>query len=167
MLRGYKYTPFYRQRFADSNDAEPDCNTDDTGLIKFFNDAEVQKQLNVKPTEWRPCSDKVWDLYTFGTTTIPLFPSFKEAGLKIMLYSGNVDAVVPYVETDGYIEQIGWKVTEAKKSIVNPRGSLEGWVTKYENNLSYYIINAAGHMVPCEKPAAAFRMFESFIQGKL
>ncbi len=41
-----------------------------------------------------------------------------------MLYSGNVDAVVPFVETEEYIRQIGWKVTSPKKVILNPRGSL-------------------------------------------
>lgn len=97
MRRGYQYTPFYRKRFVSAENDEPDCDTDDSGMIKFFNDPEVQKQLNMKATAWTPCSDKVWNLYTFGTTTIPLFESFRKAGLKIMLYSGNVDAVVPFV----------------------------------------------------------------------
>lgn len=39
-------------------------------------------------------------------------------------------------------------------------------MTSYENNLTYYIINAAGHMVPCEKPDAALKMFEGFLSGK-
>ncbi len=43
------------------------------------------------------------------------------------MYSGNVDAVVPYVETEEYIKQIGWKMTEDKKPLVNARGSLMGW----------------------------------------
>lgn len=99
---------------------------------------------------------------------MPLFnTAFKQAGLKILLYTGNVDAVVPYVATEYYLEQMGWKVVQQKKAIKNPRGSLEGWVTQYENNLYYYVINAAGHMVPCEKPSAALNMFENFIAGNL
>jgi carboxypeptidase C (cathepsin A) len=104
----------------------------------------------------------------WGGDSVPLFENtFKQAGLKVMLYSGNVDAVVPQLETDEYIKQINWKVTTPKYVVQNSYGSLEGWVTKYENNLVYYIINAAGHMVPCEKPAAALNMFENFIKGKL
>ena len=76
-------------------DDEPDCNTDDTGLIKYLNIAQVQADLHVNKTEWTPCSDDVWQKYIWGTTTIPLFEQFKNAGLKIMIYSGNVDAVVP------------------------------------------------------------------------
>lgn len=56
-----------------SADDEPDCDTDDSGMIKFFNDPTVQQQLHVQPTKWTPCSDKVGEVYTYGTTTIPLF----------------------------------------------------------------------------------------------
>jgi hypothetical protein len=109
--RGYRYTPFYHKRVAASLDDEPDCNTDDHGLIAFFNSATVQKQLNVGPMEWQPCSDDIWQKYTWGTTTIPLFPLFKQAGLQILIFSGNVDAVVPTLETEEYLRKIGWKVT--------------------------------------------------------
>ena len=69
--------------------------------------------------------------------------------------------------TEQYIKEMGWKVVKEKQAIINPRGSLEGWVTGYENNLYYYVINAAGHMVPCEKPDAALKMFERFLAGAL
>ncbi|MCB0370698.1 MAG: hypothetical protein KDD45_15060 [Bdellovibrionales bacterium] len=46
-----------------------------------------------------------------------------------MLYSENIDAQVSYVETEEYIRQIGWKMIKAKKSVLNPHGSLEGWIT--------------------------------------
>jgi carboxypeptidase C (cathepsin A) len=96
---------------------------------------------------------------------LSLFEDFKAAGLKVLLFTGNADAQVSYVETEEYIKRIGWKVTSPKKPITNPRGSLEAWVTEYEG-LTYYIVNAAGHMVPSDKPNAALKMFEWFIQGK-
>ena len=46
-----------------------------------------------------------------------------------MLYSGNVDAQVSYVETEEYIAEIGWKQVKPKQNIKNKLGSLEGWVT--------------------------------------
>lgn len=99
-------------------------------------------------------------------TTIPLFEGFKKAGLKILLYSGNVDAQVSYIETEEYIRRIGWPVVKPKRSILNPRGSLEGWVTVYDG-LVFYVINAAGHMVPSDKPNASLKMFEAFRNGKI
>jgi hypothetical protein len=57
-------------------------------------------------------------------STIELFAKFKAAGLKILLYTGNIDAQVSYVETEEYIKRIGWKQTSPKKMVQNPRGSL-------------------------------------------
>lgn len=37
-----------------------------------------------------------------------------------------------------------------------------GWKTRYEG-LTYVVINGAGHMVPSDKPHAAFEMFKDFI----
>ena len=87
-----------------------------------------------------------------------LFEDFKKAGLKILLFTGNVDAQVSYVETEEYIKIIGWKETKPKQVVVNPRNSLEAWVTVYDG-LTLYVVNGAGHMVPSDKPAAALRMF--------
>jgi carboxypeptidase C (cathepsin A) len=50
--------------------------------------------------------------------------------------------------------------------VLNPRKSLEAWVTKYEG-LTLYVVNGAGHMVPSDKPNTALKMFESFIKGKI
>lgn len=66
-------------------------------MIKFFNDPEIQRQLNVRPTQWTPCSDIVYDRYKKGAPTVPLFETFRKAGLKMMLFTGNVDAIVPYI----------------------------------------------------------------------
>ena len=52
-------------------------------------------------------------------------------------------------------------MTEPKKSVKNEYGSLEGWVTQYDG-LTFYVINAAGHMAVQDKPAAGYRMFNWF-----
>jgi carboxypeptidase C (cathepsin A) len=99
-----------------------------------------------------------------SNSSLSFFPTFKQKGLKVLLYSGNVDAVVPYVETEEYIKQIGWQQTSPKKNLVNARGSLMGWQIEYDG-LTYVIINGAGHMVPSDKPHAAYEMFKSFIEA--
>jgi len=78
-------------------DDEPGCSSDESGLSVYFNDLEVQQQLNVGPMQWFSCSDMVGSTYKKDVTTISLFESFKAAGLKVLLYSGNVDAQVSYV----------------------------------------------------------------------
>ena len=82
------------------NDAEAPCSSDDTGILLFLNDPEVQKQLHMPSMRWTPCNSLIGIYYHKDLTTIPLFDSFKEAGLKILLFSGNIDAQVSYVETE-------------------------------------------------------------------
>lgn len=95
-------------------------------------------------------------------SSIGYFESFKKKGLKILLYSGNTDAVVPYVETEAYIKEIGWKQTANKVPFLNSKQSLLGWTTLYDG-LTFVVINGAGHMVPSDKPHAAYLMFKNFI----
>lgn len=78
------------------------------------------------------------------------------------MYSGNTDAIVSYVETEKYVELIGWKKISEKKPFLNDRDSLLGWTTEYDG-LTLVIVNGAGHMVPSDKPNAAYTMFKNFI----
>ena len=119
----------------------------------------------MKETKWESCSSKIGGTYHKDVTTIPLFEGFKKEGLKILLFSGNIDAQVSYVETEEYIKEIGWKQTKEKYRFVNHFGSLEAWVTEYEG-LTFYVVNGAGHMVPHDRPAAALRMFDWFRSQK-
>jgi serine carboxypeptidase-like clade 2 len=117
------YTPFDEEMYR-IKDTELGCSTDDSGILAYFNDKTVQQQLHVPDMQWSPCSDEIGELYKKDLTTLPLFEKFKASGLKVLLYSGNVDAQVSYIETEEYVRRIGWKVTQSKKSVLNTRGSL-------------------------------------------
>ena len=60
---------------------------------------------------------------------------------------------------------IGWKQKSDKQPFLNDRDSLAYWKTEYDG-LTLVIINGAGHMVPSDKPNAAYSMFKDFINGK-
>lgn len=81
-----------------------------------------------------------------------------------MLYSGNTDAQVSHVETETYIKKIGWKQLTDTEPMKNTYGSMIGWRTKYDG-LTYYVVNGAGHMVPTDRPYAAFRIFSEFLKS--
>jgi hypothetical protein len=93
------YTAFDEEMYQQQT-VDDACSSDSTGPLLFFNDATVQKQLHVQATKWEPCSDHIGEHYSKDLSTLPLFESFKSAGLKVLLYSGNVDAQVSYVETE-------------------------------------------------------------------
>jgi hypothetical protein len=121
------YTPFDEEMYRLKDD-EPGCSSDEYGISLYFNDKLVQQQLHVENMQWESCNDKIGDTYSKDLTTLHLFENFKLNRLKILLYSGNVDAQVSYVETEEYIRRIGWDQIKEKQVVVNKRNSLMGWV---------------------------------------
>ena len=67
--------------------------------------------------------------------------------------------MVSHIETERYIQTIGWKQVGDTAVLKNDYGSMVAWRTKYEG-LTYYVVNGAGHMVPTDRPYAAERIFK-------
>ncbi|CAN6889231.1 unnamed protein product [Brassica oleracea] len=69
-------------------------------------------------------------------------------GIRVWVFSGDVDSVVP--------------VTATRYSLA--RLSLR-WTEVYER-LTFVTVRGAGHEVPLFKPRAAFELFKYFLTGK-
>ena len=54
----------------DDIEEDPPCSSDDTGIVLFLNDPDVQKQLHVPTMKWEPC--RTMNFHK-DVTTIPLF----------------------------------------------------------------------------------------------
>lgn len=141
----------------------PPC-TDDNAMSLFFNDLNVKKQLHVDSvsTTWLSCNEKIGETYKKSNDSTWIFPILKTNGIKVMLYSGNTDAVVSHIETERYIQTIGWKQKGDTIVVKNEYGSMVGWRTDFDG-LTYYVVNGAGHMVPTDRPYAAWRIFTEFL----
>ena len=164
--RRYWYTPFFEQNNPIMGEAGVTSGapcTDDVGMTVYFNIPKVKEQLHVDTTiTWESCNEDIGENYHKDPSSIEIFSKLKQNNLKILLFSGNTDAVVSYVETEEYIKKIGWEQTKEKTAFVNSKDSLLGWWTEYDG-LTLAIINGAGHMVPADKPNAAYQMFSNFI----
>lgn len=162
--RRFWYTPFFEQNNPIMNQANTGAPcTDDVGITEYFNLPDVKNQLHVDPTiAWESCNEDIGENYHKDPSSIAIFEKLKQAHLKILLFSGNTDVVVSYVETEEYIKKIGWPQIKEKTSFSNEKKSLLGWTTEYDG-LTLVIINGAGHMVPSDKPNAAYHMFSEFI----
>jgi len=77
-------------------------------------------------------------------------------GLKVILYTGLLDAVVPHPLTEMAIRDMKWKGqkgfkrSQMTKADMTPIKIGKDTVGRYhsENGLSYVVFNEAGHMVP-------------------
>jgi serine carboxypeptidase-like clade 2 len=114
----HPYTPWLTTRFSDFADDKNAEDGDDTGadlapctdfwpVTQFFNDPYVQEKLHINgETQWKPCNTRIALTYHSGKGSYEVIPELHEAGLKIMLYSGNQDAAVSLVETQASIPMI-------------------------------------------------------------
>jgi len=95
---------------------------------------------------------------------IPLYQYFvSQTNLKILVYSGDVDAIVPYPGTRQWIAELKRPIVESWRPwIVNKQ--VGGYVTVYKG-LTFVTVRNAGHMVPETQPVRAFEMFSRFLAG--
>jgi len=149
-----------------SNYPSPDssnCNPTGQVLTNYLNRADVQKALNVPPTQWVECSNAL-NYVVVGNSMVPYYEFFFRAkpGVKILVYSGDLDILtVPFAFTQPCIAQLSGHITQAWQPwFVN--GATAGYVEVYDK-YTYATVKGAGHETPQYQPLNAFQMIQRFI----
>ncbi|GLT75534.1 hypothetical protein SLA2020_472510 [Shorea laevis] len=135
----------------------------------YYNRPDVQRALHANktkvPYKWTACSDVLnrnWN--DTDVSVLPIYRKMIAAGLRIWVYSGDVDSVVPVTATRYSLTQlklttkVPWYPWYVKKQV-------GGWTEVYEG-LTFATVRGAGHEVPLFKPKAALVLFRSFLKGK-
>ncbi|GKV49927.1 hypothetical protein SLEP1_g56649 [Rubroshorea leprosula] len=136
----------------------------DNYVHSYLNTPEVQTAFHARPTSWESCNQVVFDNWTDNPITVlPVIKTLMTSSIRVWLYSGDTDAVVP-VTTSRYA------IDTYKLPIKTPwhqwYTNLEvgGYVEEYEG-LTFATVRGAGHPVPSYQPERALVMFSSFLQG--
>ncbi|CAA0827237.1 Serine carboxypeptidase-like 40 [Striga hermonthica] len=135
----------------------------------YLNREEVQKELhaNIANTSyvWQNCSDVVlnnWNQSSF--TVIPILKEIMANGIRLWIYSGDIDGVVPVTSTQLSIKkmklhiQTRWHPWYLQEEV--------GGYTQVYHNLTFATVRGAGHEVPKYQPQRSFYLISSFIAGK-
>ncbi|CAH2054534.1 unnamed protein product [Thlaspi arvense] len=135
----------------------------------YFNRVEVQKALHANvtrlPYPWKSCSDIVGSYWTDSPVSmLPIYRELIAAGLKIWVFSGDTDAVVPVTATRYSVDAL------KLATITNwypwyDHGKVGGWSQVYKG-LTLVTVAGAGHEVPLHRPRQAFILFRSFLENK-
>ncbi|KAJ6753053.1 SERINE CARBOXYPEPTIDASE-LIKE 25 [Salix koriyanagi] len=129
---------------------------------------DVQKELHANvtkiPYKWTACSEVLnrnWN--DTDVSVLPIYREMLASGLRIWVFSGDVDSVVPVTATRYSLAElklatkIPWYPWYVKKQV-------GGWTEVYEG-LTFATVRGAGHEVPLFKPRAALQLFKSFLKG--
>ncbi|KAL3682548.1 hypothetical protein R1sor_000570 [Riccia sorocarpa] len=109
------------------------------------------------------CSDIVrYSEKDLLSSVVPLYKDvLLNSNLKILIFSGDHDAIVPVTGSRAWISTLGLKIVEDwKPYYVNKQ--VAGYVTKYDK-LTFATVRGAGHMVPYTQPERGLYLFGNFV----
>ncbi|XP_065578552.1 probable serine carboxypeptidase CPVL isoform X2 [Artemia franciscana] len=88
---------------------------------------------------------------------------------KVMIYSGQLDVIIPFPTTEAFLDTLKWSGQEKykleKRKIWYVEGEVAGY-SKEVGNFTQLLVRNAGHILPYDQPKWAFDMINRFVSGK-
>jgi cathepsin A (carboxypeptidase C) len=141
-------------------------------ITKYLNRQDVRDAFGVDKAVKRfdACSNavgrdfnRVGDGYT-PTTTYTTFILNK--GVKVLMYVGTYDWICNFVGNERFLLALPWVGDYGYRHAATfDQKEWEGGQWWEFENLRYVRVQAAGHMVPFDKPEAALNMVKSWLKG--
>ncbi|KAL1833333.1 hypothetical protein ACET3Z_002984 [Daucus carota] len=134
----------------------------------YLNRPEVQEALHANVTkldhDWEPCSDIIQNWLDQPSTIIPLLKEFMANGLRVWIFSGDTDSVVPVTSTKYSLKKMNLHIkTPWHPWLINTQ--VGGYTEDYEGNLTFATVRGAGHQVPSYQPRRALALISHFLNG--
>jgi carboxypeptidase C (cathepsin A) len=124
--------------------------------------------------DWAICASRSGNFnYDRGYThsLMPRYP-YLVANIRVMIFSGDVDACVPYTGTQKWTEELAmdnqWPMVEPWHAWT-VQDQVGGYVTVYDAtpfDFTFVTVFGAGHMVPQTQPRKALALFDRYINDK-
>ena len=89
---------------------------------------------------------------------------FFTKSLRVWLFSGDADDVVPFTDTKKNVDLLN-QVKSGWWTAWNTGDQHAGFYQNYVNNFTVLTVKGAGHMVPQTRPKSAYQMFSNFVNG--
>jgi len=132
----------------------------------WLDNPTVQAALHVTAAnvnDWSVCAGIGYS--KTAATVLNLYPNLIK-NYKVLVYSGDVDACVPYNGSEDWVRNLGYPVSDAWRPwLVNDQ--VAGYVTSYTaaHPFQFITVKGAGHMVPQYTPQPALEMISRWIKG--
>jgi carboxypeptidase C (cathepsin A) len=147
---------------------------EDDYVTEYLNREDVRAAIGVSPSvaNWSMCSDRIfsgWPIADFQGDVTPVWKQLAALGkLKIMIYSGDDDAVCPTMGTQEFIwGGLGLAPTERNWEPWEVGGQVAGFWTDFlapgEGSFSFVTVHGAGHMVPSTQPVRSLALLKMYL----
>eukprot|EP01018_Ginkgo_biloba_P005911 Gb_10668 [translate_table: standard] len=136
----------------------------------YLNTPEVQRALRANVTglhyPWDLCSSIIAP-NTWRDSPLTMFPTYRcliETGLQILIFSGDVDDVVPVTSTRYSLKAFKLPIKNSWHPWMDGK-EVGGYSVIYEG-LTFATVRGGGHEVPRYQPERALTMLKFFLAGK-
>ncbi|AEC05981.1 serine carboxypeptidase-like 38 [Arabidopsis thaliana] len=137
----------------------------------YLNSENVQEAMHANttklPYEWKACNhylNSVWIDADKDASMVPILHDLMGEGVRVLVYSGDVDAAIPFTATMAVLKTMNLTVVNEWRPWFTG-GQLGGFTEDYERNLTYATVKGSGHSVPLDQPVHALNLFTSFIRN--
>uniref|UniRef100_A0A7N0V643 Carboxypeptidase n=1 Tax=Kalanchoe fedtschenkoi TaxID=63787 RepID=A0A7N0V643_KALFE len=136
--------------------------------VTYFNLPEVQSALHVHPeavkTKWTTCNEVVNSNWLDSPVTVlDVYRELIQAGLRIWVFSGDTDSVLPTAATRYSIDALKLRTVIPWQAWYDD-GQVGGWTQGYDG-LTLVTVRGAGHEVPLHRPKQALTLIKAFLAG--
>ncbi|XP_056129321.1 lysosomal protective protein [Lampris incognitus] len=148
---------------------DPPC-TNSTPSTLYLNNPYVKDALHVSPKalDWTICSAEV--NLKYGRLYMDVRKQYLKllGALKyhILVYNGDVDMACNFMGDEWFVESLHQEVEVKRRPWTYTDGDSQqvGGFVKEFSNIAFLTVKGSGHMVPSDKPVAAYAMFSHFIK---
>ena len=93
---------------------------------------------------------------------VPLYQQVLSSGRRILVYSGDVDGVVPTAATTRWIARLNATTEQPWAAWIDEDGQIGGYT--FTRGVTFATVRAAGHMVPRYQGKRAFALVRAFLR---
>ncbi|CAA3022035.1 serine carboxypeptidase-like 45 [Olea europaea var. sylvestris] len=147
------------------------CVEDET--VNYLNRRDVQQALHARLVgvkRWVVCSNVLdYELLDIEIPSIPIVGRIINAGIPVLIYSGDQDSVIPLTGSRTLVhrlaEELGLR-TSTPYRVWFAGMQVGGWTQVYGNILSFATIRGASHEAPFSQPGRSLVLFKAFLEGR-
>jgi len=145
----------------------------DIHMQEYLNIAGVQQAIHAMPTAWVDCSNIVnYSYQDLLSSVIPVYQwLLTNTNLRMLVYSGDVDGIVPTTGTRAWMATVNFGVVEQWRPWMDSEQQVGGWTLQYSYpgskvGLTFATVRDAGHMVPWTQPIRSFDLFSRYLNNQ-
>jgi len=163
-----RYTPWLKHKVRTGYGEVPPC-VEWAGIVNYLTNSTVRDALHipVSAPEWDFCNDTINENYARNLEygSYYAYPYLMSFHIKILIFSGDCDAAVPFTGTREWIQSLNLTTkTPFQPWYYAADNQVAGFIQEF-NGLTYVTMKGAGHMVPQDKPGPAHQMIYDFINS--